>query len=118
MKVRLADGSLVKTCGQVQVELQLVTKVSKKTRFEVLDCEVESILGMFFLNQFNPEIDWTNCATTIDEFTIYLVYYEASNNNPRLEIISAIAFVKGFQKGKYTQCGYVDSIQTVPQQIS
>ena len=44
--------------------------------FEVLDCEAESIFSMPFLKYFNPEIDWTTHATTIDGYTIPLVDYE------------------------------------------
>ena len=39
-----------------------------------------------------------------------LVDHEACTNNSRLEIVSAKAFVKGLKQGKYTLCGYVDSI--------
>ena len=55
-------------------------------------------------------IDWTTGATTIDGYTIPLVDYEAYTNNSRLEIVSAKAFVKGLKQGKYTWCGYVDSM--------
>ena len=82
----------------------------KKIRFEVLDCEVKGILGMPFLKQFNPEIDWTTGATTVDRYSILLVDYEAYTYNSGLEIVLAEAFFKVLKQGKYTWCGYMDSM--------
>ena len=71
---------------------------------------------MPFLKQFNPEIDWTTGATTVERYTILLVEYKGYTSNSRLEIVSAKAFVKGLKKGKYTWCRDADSIQIVPYQ--
>ena len=59
--------------GKFRLSYSLVTKVCKRTIFEVLDCEFKGTLGMLFLKKFNPEIDWTTGATTIDRYTIFLV---------------------------------------------
>ena len=91
------------------MELLLGIKVCKKTRFKVLDCKAEGTLSMPFL-KFNPDIDWTTVTTTIDKYTILLVDHQAYTNYSRLEIVYAKAFVKGLKQGKYTLCGYVDSI--------
>ena len=72
---------------------------------------------MPFLKQFNPEIDWTTSANFVNRYIIPLVDYKAYISNSRLEIVSAEAFVKDLKQGKYTCCVYIDSIQTVPQQV-
>ena len=71
---------------------------------------------MSFLKFFNPEIDWTTGATTMDEYTIALVKHQAYTSKSRLEILSAKDVVKGSKQGKYTWCGYVYPTQIVPQQ--
>ena len=86
------------------------SEVCGQSTFEVLDCEVEGILGMPFLKQFNPVIDWTTGATTIDEHSIPLVEHETHTNDSRLEEVSAKAFLKGNKQGKYTWCGHVDPL--------
>ena len=70
--------------GKCRWSYSLVLRCIKKTTFEVLDCEVEAILGMPFLKLFIPETDWTTSATTIDGYTIPLVDHEAYTNNSRL----------------------------------
>ena len=66
IKVKLVGSLHAKTRCQVKVELQIGIKVCIKTTFEVVDLEVEGILGMTFLKQFNSETDWTTDTTTID----------------------------------------------------
>ena len=83
------------------MELQPGKKVCNKIRFEVLDYEVEGILGMPFLKQFNPQINWTTGSTTIDGYTILLVDHKAYNYNSRLEIVCAKAFITGLKQSKY-----------------
>ena len=73
---------------------------------------------MPFLKQFSLEIDQTTSGTTIDGYIIPLVDHEAYTNNSRLEIVSTKAIFEGLKQGKYTQCRYVDSMQTVPWQVS
>ena len=75
-----------------------------------LDYEAEGILGMSFLKYFNPDIDWTTGATTIEGYTIPLMDHQVYDNNSKLEIVSSKAFVKGLKQGKYTWCRYVDFI--------
>ena len=92
------------------MRLQLGLTVCKTTKFEVLDCGVEAILGIPFIKQLNLEIGWTTGVTTIDGYTIRSVDHEAYTNNLRLEIVSSKALVKGLQQGNYTWCGYMDSM--------
>lgn len=60
INVKLADSSVIQTCGQVQVEVLFGEQVKVQLTFEVLDCEIDGVLGMPFLSQNNPHIDWSN----------------------------------------------------------
>ena len=73
----------------------------ERTACEVLDCEVEGILCMLFLEQFNPEIDWIIGIPTKDGNTIPLVEHEANTSNSSLEIVSAKSFVKSLKQRNY-----------------
>ena len=57
MSVCLADGLKLQSCGFVCVPVTLVRSVLH-VRFEILPCDVEGILGMPFLTEINPMIDW------------------------------------------------------------
>ena len=78
--------------GNYRLTNRLAPKVCERYTFELLDYEVEGVLGMPFLKQFNPEIHLTTTANTIDEYTIPLVENKAYINNSRLKIVSAKAF--------------------------
>ena len=63
-RVRLADGSWVRTVGCVVV-LVLFGKVHYCGNFFVLSCDVPLILGMEFLRSMKPIIDFENRRVAI-----------------------------------------------------
>ena len=58
VKVRMADQSMVVTDQYIHVLVVFGKGVSALLRFTVLPVDCPSILGMPFLRQLNPHIDW------------------------------------------------------------
>lgn len=56
--MRLADGNKVQSKYYTEALVRF-GMLQTYLRFEVLDCEVHTILGMPFLEQYNPKINWT-----------------------------------------------------------
>ena len=49
LTVRLADGSKVQSQGCVCMLVDFGSKLELKIKFEVLDCDIDCVLGMPFL---------------------------------------------------------------------
>lgn len=57
--VKLADGATLETCGVVAVEIDF-DSCKYIGQFHVLPGSVPLILGMSFLGEMRPSIDWTS----------------------------------------------------------
>ena len=56
--VRLANGQIVSSDSVVSI-LCRFGKIQSMVEFQILPCSVTPILGMEFLKQLNPKIDWS-----------------------------------------------------------
>lgn len=57
--MRLADGNKVQSKYYTEALVRF-GMLQAYLRFEVLDCDVHTILGMPFLEEYNPKINWTH----------------------------------------------------------
>ena len=93
--VRLANGTMLKTVGKVNLRVQFDT-FEYEGPFHILDCSVPLILGMEFLVGVQPHIDWLNRQVSINsngKFTsVQTVSVDSKVNNEVQSIPTNIVF--------------------------
>lgn len=59
LQVRLADGNQIFSNSYAHCAFRLGSLWTNQ-RFEILNADISTIFGMPFLEEYNPQIDWTN----------------------------------------------------------